>query len=277
MEKSIWKDAVALITGGGSGIGKALALAITKRGTKVIVTDINLSNAQLVAEECGESATSFSLDVTDASAVEKIIKASFEKYGHLDFIFNNAGIAIAGEAQELSASHWDRIIDVNIKGVINGALAAYPLMIKQGAGYIINTASLAGLGPAPFLTPYGMTKHAVVGFSTSLRLEAANYGVKVNVLCPAAIETPLLDSDNPRDLPSVPWVPDMRRFLTSLGGPPYPVDKFAEEALDGIQQNKGVIVIPRQARLTSRIGRFIPSLVEKLGLKAVQVERSFRK
>ena len=89
--------------------------------------------------------------------------------------------------------HWDRIIDINIRGVIHGVHAVYPGMVARGSGHIINTASVAGLAPAPLLVPYATTKHAVVGLSISLRAEAAAYGVKVSVLCPSAIETPILD------------------------------------------------------------------------------------
>ncbi|MFM7194041.1 MAG: short-chain dehydrogenase, partial [Bacteroidota bacterium] len=112
--------------------------------------------------------------------------------------------------------------------------------------------------------------------SNSLRIEAKKYGVKVSVLCPAAIETPLLDSMNQSDLPQIPWSPDIRRFLTNLAGPPYPVEKFANDALTGIAQNKAVIVIPGRARLAWRLGRLFPSLVEKMSGIFVEVERKDR-
>lgn len=277
MGKIAWQGTVAFVTGGGSGIGKAISLQIAKKGGIVIVTDINADHAQAVALQCGGKSKAYRLDVRDESAVKELVQAVFNEFGRLDFIFNNAGIGVGGEAHEIAADLWSRIFDINIKGVLNGVLAAYPLMIQQGFGHIVNTASLAGLGPAPLLAPYAMTKHAVVGLSTSLRIEAEKYGVQVNVLCPAAIETPLLDSENPGDLPNVPWTPDMRRFLTNLAGPPYPVEQFAAEALQAIEDNEPVIVIPGRARLAWRIGRFFPSLVFKLSLKAVALERSFRK
>jgi NAD(P)-dependent dehydrogenase (short-subunit alcohol dehydrogenase family) len=274
--KTIWQHSVAVITGGGSGIGRALAKAMAMRGAIVVITDINQDSAAAVARECGEKATSFQLDVRDAHAVKELIDTVYSTHSRLDFMFNNAGIGASGEAHEIPAALWDRIIDINIKGVINGVLAAYPIMVKQGSGHIINTASLAGLGASPLLAPYAMTKHAVVGLSSSLRIEAAAHGVNVNVLCPGAIETPILDSSTPSDLPTVAWMPDTRRFLTSLAGAPYPVDKFAEEALRSIEQNRAVIVIPGKARIAWKMGRFFPALVEKLSLKAVKTERSYR-
>jgi NAD(P)-dependent dehydrogenase (short-subunit alcohol dehydrogenase family) len=208
--------------------------------------------------------------------VNEIVNQFFQKYGHLDFIFNNAGIGVAGETFEIPAALWDRIIDINLKGVLNGVLAAYPIMVKQRSGYIINTASLAGLGPAALMAPYSMTKHAVVGLSHSLRVEAAAYGVQVNVLCPSAIETPILDSMNPADLPSVPWTPDARRYLSNLAAPPYPVEKMAEDVIIAIEKNKATIVIPGRARLAWVIGRIFPGLVEKLAAKALKIERDHR-
>jgi len=271
-----WQNAVAIVTGGGSGIGRALSLAMSKRGVRVLVTDVDLLSAQKVATECGSLATAAMLDVRDSTAVRTCIEQYASQQGRLDYLFNNAGIAVAGEADEIPLAAWQRVIDVNVHGVLHGVLAAYPIMLKQGHGHIINTASLAGLGPAPLLAPYGLSKHAVVGLSTSLRIEAAARGVRVSVLCPSAIETPILDSENPKDIP-IAWAPDIRRYLTALAGPPYPVEKCAEETLDAIARNVPVIVLPGRARLGWRIGRLFPALVEKISLGAVATERNERK
>jgi len=271
-----WPGSVAVVTGAGSGIGRALALAMSARGAQVVVTDIDEAAAATVAAECGPKATAHHLDVRDATAVQALIDATFRLHGRLDYVFNNAGIGIGGEAHEISRAAWERIIDVNLRGVMHGTLAAYPLMLKQGWGHIINTASLAGLGAAPLLAPYAMTKHAVVGLTSSLRLEAAAHGVRVSALCPAAIETPLLDKRGPADLPVMDWVPDLRRYLSRLAGPPHPVAKFAEQALTAIERNQGVIVIPGRARLTWVVSRFFPGVAEKIGLSEVQAERASR-
>ena len=270
-----WKNATAIITGGGSGIGRALAKVMSARGTRVLVTDINQQTAERVATECGSLASAASLDVRDADGVSAVVEKFARDTGRLDYIFNNAGIGVAGEVDEIPLQAWQHIIDINLCGVLHGVLAAYPLMVKQGSGHIINTASMAGLGPAPLLTPYAMTKHAVVGLSTSLRLEGAARGVRVSVLCPSAIETPLLDSGNPADV-AIAWAPDVRRFLSALTGPPYPVEKCAEQTLDAIDDNKSIIVLPGRARLAWRLGRLFPNMVEKLVLGTVAAERSNR-
>ncbi|QCK86366.1 SDR family oxidoreductase [Phreatobacter aquaticus] len=265
----------AFVTGGGSGIGRALAKALAARGTTVCVADTNVAAAEAVAKECGDDASSLSLDVRDAAAMKRSIEEFATQNGRLDYMFNNAGIGIAGEVDDIPLSGWHRIVDINVYGVLHGVLAAYPIMLEQGFGHIVNTASLAGLGPAPLFTPYALTKHAVVGLSTSLRIEAASRGVRVSVVCPAAVETPLLDAENPGDL-GIGWAPDARRFLTAMAGPPYPVEKCADDILAALDKNKSVIVLPGRARLAWRLGRLFPALVEKIGLSAVAKERSSR-
>jgi NAD(P)-dependent dehydrogenase (short-subunit alcohol dehydrogenase family) len=255
-----WKGKTAIVTGAASGIGAALSTALRARGAFVVASDV-------------AAGAESRLDVRDGEAFNALVTKVVGERGQLDLLFNNAGVAIAGEAHELTAAHWDRVLDVNVRGVVNGVLAAYPVMRRQRTGHIVNVASLAGLGPAPFLVPYAASKHAIVGLSTSLRGEAADYGVRVSVVCPSAVETPLLDRDNPADLPAISWKPDMRRYLERLAGPPCSAELFAREALDGVGRNKAVIVIPARARIAWRMGRLFPGLVDQLVLRAVRAER----
>jgi NAD(P)-dependent dehydrogenase (short-subunit alcohol dehydrogenase family) len=250
--------AVAIVTGGGSGIGRALSRELAKRGAVVHVTDIDAASAEKVAREIGGSAKHAKLDVRDAAAVKKVV----DDAGRVDLLFNNAGIGVGGEIQDLTLAHWDRILDVNVRGVIHGIHAVYPQMIARRSGHIVNTASMAGLAPSPLLTPYAMTKHAVVGLSVSLRAEAEAYGVRVSALCPTAVETPILDSVNPVDLGETAWRPDLREFLTKLSGTPYPVDKLATETLDAVEKNVGIIVIPGRARAMWRAYRWMPGAAD---------------
>jgi NAD(P)-dependent dehydrogenase (short-subunit alcohol dehydrogenase family) len=262
----------AFVTGGGSGIGKAFSLALSARGITVCVSDLNLNAAQAVAAECGPRATAIALNVCDAEAVKESIERFAAANGRLDYIFNNAGIGLAGETNDIPLEAWKRIVDINMYGVLHGVLVAYPLMLKQGYGHIVNIASLAGLGPAPLFAPYALTKHAVVGLSTSLRVEAASRGVRVSVVCPAAIETPLLDSGNPDEF-KINSAPDARRFLTALAGPPYSVEKCVNEILEALDKNKSVIVLPARARMAWRLGRWFPALVEMVSRSALADER----
>lgn len=272
---NIFSPKTVFITGGGSGIGRSLATLLASRGEIVCVADVNLEAAQKSAAECEGNAVAVYADVSDAAQLKSCIEAFTAEHGRLDYIFNIAGIGIGGETDEIPLLAWRHIVDINVFGVLHGVMAAYPIMLKQGYGHIINCASLAGLGPAPLLAPYALSKHAVVGLSTSLRIEAAARGVKVSVLCPSAVETPILESQNP-EVFGIKWKPDLRRFLTALAGPPYPVEKFAAEALTAVEKNKGVIVLTWRARLAWQLGRLSPALVEKVCHAAIKVERNSR-
>lgn len=269
-----WRDKTAIVTGAASGIGFALSQAMVARGARVWLTDINAEGVREAAQSLGERAYWSALDVCDASACQDLVD-TVASQGELSFLFNNAGIGVGGESHDLNVSHYDHIIDINIRGVTNGIAAAYPVMVRQKSGHIVNTASAAGLVPAPLLTPYSMTKHAIVGLGRSLRLEAANYGVRVSTLCPTAIETPLLDAEVPDDLADQ-WQPDIRRYLTKLGGPPYPVEKFAQDALHGLERNRNIIVSPASGRVASLMYRWFPGLVEKRINKALAQELADR-
>ena len=262
----------AVVTGGASGIGAALARALVARGDSVVIADVDVTGATALAEELSRQgpggARAERLDVRDAEAVRAVVEAAHRRDGRLDLLFNNAGIGLGGAVEDLSLSHWDRVIDVNLRGVVHGVAAAYPLMLEQGHGHIVNTASVAGLIPSPLITPYSMTKHAVVGLSLSLRGEAAAHGVRVSALCPGAVETPMLDRGNPDDLPEARTV-DGREYVTRVAGAPYPADALATDVLRGVERNRPVIVAPRRARMAWRVHRAAPWLVEQVMLRNV--------
>ncbi len=260
---------VAIVTGAASGIGKALAGALAARGATVVMADIDEAGAKAAADGAGfrvpGAVAAVALDVSDAEGVAALVHATAEEHGHLDFMFNNAGIGIVGAVHELTLAHWNRAIDVNLRGVVHGVVAAYPLMVRQGHGHIVNTASLAGLVPSPMLTPYGMTKHGVVGLSTGLRMEGAAHGVRVSVVCPGVIDTPLLDKGNPPDLDQVTAMPNARRLLTKMIGAPYPASSLADDVLEAVVRNRAIIVTPRHARIPWRVYRLSPSLLIESG------------
>ena len=183
----------AIVTGAGSGIGAALCRALVSAGATVVCTDIDGDAAERTAAALGANARSARLDVTDAAAVQAAVDEVVDRAGRLDLMFNNAGIVWGGDTELLTLDQWNAIIDVNLRGVVHGVAAAYPLMVRQGHGHIINTASMAGLTAAGQITSYVTTKHAVVGLSLALRSEAVTRGVGVLVVCPSAVETPILD------------------------------------------------------------------------------------
>jgi NAD(P)-dependent dehydrogenase (short-subunit alcohol dehydrogenase family) len=259
---------VAFVTGGASGIGRALCGALVARGARVFVADVNASGAAAVARELSErgrgSATSVSLDVADALGFEHAVARAHGDTGRLDLLFNNAGIGVGGLVEELTLAHWERALDVNLRGVVHGVRAAYPLMLQQRFGHIVNTASLAGLLPFPLGTPYAMTKHAVVGLSVSLRHEAAVHGVRVSAVCPGVIDTPILDTDGPPDLPRTSFAGRGREMLLhSNRGPAYPPERLAEDVLAGVERNRAIIIAPPRARIAWLVNRIVPRLVER--------------
>lgn len=270
----------ALVTGGASGIGRALGAGLAGAGARVVLADIDGDLAARAAREIASSVagsgsaggdgapvTGRALDVRDEAAFRSLVDDVAERSGGLDLLFNNAGVALGGPTHELTAAHWDRLIDVNIRGVVNGVLAAYPRMVDQGHGHIVNTASAAGLAPPAFVTAYASTKHAVVGLSLGLRPEAALHGVRVSALCPGAVETPILDQLPDADLPALPTAPvTARQYLAVVGQKPVAVDRFAPQALRQVTRNRAVIVVPANARVFWYLQRLSPRLVDRISL-----------
>ena len=273
--KNPFENAAVWISGAGSGLGRALALELAHRGALVTTADIDLAAAEATAASVGGAFRPVRVDVTDASAVAASIAQVITEYGRIDFVFNNAGVGgPGGEVQHFPAKAWDHVIDVNLRGVINGISAAYPSMVSQGNGHIVNTASLAGLVGIPGMIPYSATKHAVVGLSRSLRIEAAVHNVGVSALCPGGIETPIMDTENPAELAtSVPWTPDFRRYLGKLAGIK-DQEGFARHALDNIARNRAIITYGARPAMVARLGRFAPRMTALVGGREYRAERT---
>jgi len=251
---------VAIVTGGGSGIGEALCRALAARGDTVVVADIDGASAERVAGDIGAKAVAAKVDVRDAAAVQGLVDDTVAAHGTLDLIVNNAGIGVGGDVLELTVAHWDRIIDINLRGVVHGIQAAYPVMARQRRGHIVNIGSVAGLTPPPYLTPYVATKHAVVGLSLALRGEAKAHNVGVTVVCPGWTDTPILDSTGPEDLPKPSTAPEggVREAAEKMGKL-YSPAALAQDILRGVDRNKAMVVTPRQARLLWRAMRIAPT------------------
>jgi NAD(P)-dependent dehydrogenase (short-subunit alcohol dehydrogenase family) len=250
---------IAIVTGGGSGIGEALCRALAARGDTVVVADIDGAAAERVATDIGRLAAAAKVDVRDAAAVQALVDDTVAAHGRLDLIFNNAGIGIGGDALDLTVAHWDRIIDINLRGVIHGVQAAYPVMARQRSGHIINTASIAGLIATPYLAPYVAVKHAVLGLSMSLRGEAKAHNVGVTVVCPGWTDTPILDSTGPDDLPKPRMADQSVRELAERMGRLYTPQELARDVLHAVDRNKAMVVVPRKFRVLWRLQRISPT------------------
>jgi NAD(P)-dependent dehydrogenase (short-subunit alcohol dehydrogenase family) len=246
---------------------------LARRGARVVLADLQVDRAEEVAariRETGGRATAEGLDVTDFAATDRLVQGTFRGEGRLDYVFNIAGIGIVGEARYYELEDWYRILDVNLRGVVHGVQAAYPIMLRQGFGHIVNMASGAGLWPSPFVVSYCATKHAVVGLSTSLRIEAAAAGVRVSVLCPGAVRTPALtcESRYGKVLPPIP--PEVLRKVVERQRPMRP-ERFAEQALRAVARNRAIIVIPSWWRIVWWLNRLSPGLGLYLGRKSLEI------
>lgn len=261
----IFGNAVAIVTGGASGIGKAIAGALYARGCNVVIADLDFDLAEQAAGELRSgrgAASARDLDVTSFADVREVVDDTLKRYGRLDFMFNNAGISAGGELLDHTIEAWQKILEVNLGGVIHGIQAAYPAMVSQGFGHIVNTASMQGLMASPLTASYSTTKHAIVGLSRALRAEAWSRGVRVSVLCPGVVRTPLLQGGRHGIfLHSMPE--DRQRELTLQlfeRFRPMEPSRFAEKVLDQLSRNKGIIVVPSWWKLFSWIDRASPTL-----------------
>jgi 3-oxoacyl-[acyl-carrier protein] reductase len=185
---------VALITGSGSGIGRASAILFSREGAKISIADIDekkgLQTVELIKQN-GGSATFIQTDVSKANHVEKMIKTTVDHYGKLDILFNNAGVPMSSTPIEaLEEDLWDRIMDTNVKGTFLGCKYAVPLMKKQGGGVIINMASISGVRPRHGLSVYSTSKGAIITLTKALAMELAPYQIRVNCISPVGTETP---------------------------------------------------------------------------------------
>lgn len=263
----------AVVTGGASGIGRALCEALGGKGAVVYVADIDADGAERVAagiRSAGGQARARHMNVSQQEEVEGLIAEALDQTGRLDYMFNNAGIGIGGEVRDMEISHWKRIIDINLWGVIYGTHAAYQAMVKQGFGHIINTASLAGLVPVPTETAYATTKFAVVGLSTSLRGEGEALGVKVSVLCPGFINTNIFKSAVLCGLRDG----CVDELIARLPFKIMPPEKAADIILKGVAKNKAIIVVTPHAHVLYRMYKYLPVLSSLVGHKVI---RDFRK
>lgn len=271
-----YREAVALVTGGGSGIGESLARALALRGAHVFVADRRIDEAERVAAAIrarGGSAIAAEVDVRDAPSMEALVDRAYARHGRIDFLFNNAGIGVAGEVKDLTLDDWRAIVEVNVLGVVHGVHAVYGRMVAQGFGHIVNTASMSGLMPSPLTVPYATTKAGVVGLSRSLRVEAAHYGVRVTALCPGVIRTPILEGGAfgrfarrpPPDVMAASW----QRMR------PMDPDLFADRVLDALPRNPNTLVVPRWWRLVDLCNRLSPELgvaLAGLGFREMKAE-----
>lgn len=265
--------AVALVTGAASGIGRAISEALASRGAHVVLADID--DAEPVARQIGDRggrASARHLDVTRFADVQQLVGRTVQELGRLDYVFNNAGIGVAGEIADYTMDSWERIVGVNLMGVVHGVQAAYPVMLRQGFGHIVNTASMAGLTYSAGMASYATTKHAVVALSQALRAEAQSRGVRVSVLCPGVIRTPLLLGGRHGIFVGSMSEAGQRALFQEFFERFRPMAPavFAEKVLDQLARNKSIIIVPGWWRIFWWLARLSPALSLLLARKTFE-------
>jgi len=255
-----------LITGGASGLGKAIVEQFAELGWKIAVVDINLEGAESVADAAnkrGAEAIALYCDIGKDQDFINIAETVKERWDGLDIIINNAGIATTGMMADCTPEQWDRAINLNLNSVFRGCHFWLPLIPENGPGHVVNTASFAGIAQAPSMISYNVSKAGVIALSETLRAELGYRNIGVSVICPAFFKTNLLDSMSPAESGVKPlvekWMKESKIDATDI----------ANDVLKGIEKNQLMVISHDYARNAYRFKRFFPKTYMKQLIKRV--------
>lgn len=259
--REIFEHRVALVTGAGSGIGRAIAQALDQHGAIVHCADIDGAAAEQTASQLQQGAA-HTLDVTNADAVQALADTLYADGAGVDLLFNNAGIGHAGAVADCTLDDWRQMLDVNVMGVVHGIHVFLPKMLARGSkAHIVNTASAAGLTPLPGMAPYCAAKHAVVGLSQSLASELHDGPIQVTILCPGTINTDIVRRTRMRGKSADNQAKAVAHYEKHGASP----GQVAADLLQDIYKRRLICVTPR-----SEVGfgwlaqRFSPALAQRL-------------
>jgi len=252
------KGLTALVTGAGSGIGRATSLAFAREGVRVHAVDVDRARAEETALEiagAGGTAVSHAVDVADPVAVSALadsLRADGERIG---ILVNCAGILATGPAEEIELAEWQRIFGVNVFGAVHTIRAFAPEMLERGTGHIVNVASLSGLVPFPFVAPYTATKFALVGMSGAMGMELAHRGVTVTAVCPGAVRTALYTA-KPMTLPGNA----REKIIDLIKRGAMPPERVAQDIVRAVRKRRALVVRAGPARPLWTFYRLAPRL-----------------
>jgi NAD(P)-dependent dehydrogenase (short-subunit alcohol dehydrogenase family) len=247
--------AVAVITGAGSGIGRASAHSLAARGARVVVTDIRADRADAVAAEIGADTIAVACDVTSLSDLDAVREQTLARFGRVDIVMNNVGVVVSGPVEEIPLDAWERTIDVNIMGIVRSNEVFLPGLLAQGSGHIVNVSSTSGLLPYGYeLLPYTATKYAVVGMSEALWVYLRPRGIGVSCFCPAGVKTRIHQQVTHYGDTPYPVGPDF---------PFVPVEQCGELVADAIEHDRFlVLTVPEVADDVRRRGDDIDAYLQ---------------
>ncbi len=256
---------LALVTGASSGIGQAIAVALARQGARLILVGTNesrLAESKHLCEATGAQAHPYSANVADYRLMQGLAEAVRAEHGTVDILVNNAGVVMSGLMHEVEIEDWQRLIDINVMGVVHGCKLFIPGMLEQGSGHIVNMASAAGLIGQPGMSTYCATKHAVVGLSSSLRYEVARSGVGVSTICPGYVRTPIIESlklvgklDTPKARAKVE---------KTMRGSKLTAEVVAARTLKAIRKNESFVTIGKDAQMANYGRRLSPGLLDRM-------------
>jgi NAD(P)-dependent dehydrogenase (short-subunit alcohol dehydrogenase family) len=248
-----------LITGGASGLGKALARSYLRRGWSVLITDVHAERGETTARELGDEGTIHFL-VADTTAEEdwgRVRTWVEDHFGGLDVLVNNAGVAAAGRIDRISMEDWDWIIDVNLKGVVRGCRTFVPLFKEQGNGHVVNIASLAAVANVPAMNSYNVTKAGVLSLSETLRYELLPYGIRTTVVCPGFFQTNLAENLRTPE-------PGMLKTVEKLlAGGKLSAEDVAERIVRGVDRGIFLVFPQPEGRILHAIKHYAPFLYRR--------------
>ena len=263
----------ALVTGAGSGIGRATSLALAREGVRVHAADIDSESSASVAAEIaaeGGSAQSHAVDVADPVAMAALADALRADGERIGILVNSAGILATGPAEEIELAEWQRTFGVNVFGAVHTIRAFAPAMLERGAGHIVNVASLAGLVPFPFVAPYTASKFALVGMSEAMGLELAHRGVTVTAVCPGAVRTALYTA-KPMNLPGNA----REKVVDLIDRGAMPPERIARDIVRAVRKRRALVVRAGATRPLWTIYSLAPRLLLWLG--RTWIGRMFRR
>jgi short-subunit dehydrogenase len=240
---NIFNGKTCIVTGAASGLGKGMANRLLRYEANVVLLDIDEKRLREIISGNKEKKDKIEIkivDVTKFEAVQQCFSDLKKTYGEIDYLFNNAGIGGTLPFEQATMQQWNKIIDLNLYGVINGVMAVYPIMVEQKSGYIVNTSSIAGIMPFPGQVLYNTTKYGVTGLSLSLIKEARQHNINISIICPGMVKTrifykPIIGKEASEEEVKIP-----REAIS--------VDEAINDIFDGLKKKKPIIITPKFLR-----------------------------